>query len=185
MPSGLVSTIARVTFKTVARTTLVLSVGVLLFLGLGPRLGGYRTLTVLTGSMRGTANPGDIIVDRPVALDTLRVGDVITYQIPVDDHRVISHRIIEILDPGTHPTIRTQGDANDAADPWLATLDQGPAWRMTAVVPKAGNAIRFLRSPAMHTATTLALPMLLAAFWLAAIWSRPRWEHLRPTGAAN
>jgi signal peptidase len=185
MTIGLVFTIARVAATTVARIALVASVAVLLFVGVGPRFGSYRTLTVLTGSMRPTAAPGDLIVVRPVALDKLRVGDVITYQIPVDDHRVISHRIIEILDPGTHPTIRTQGDANDAADPWMATLNQGPAWRMSAVVPKAGNAIRFLRAPAMHTATTVGFPVLLAAFWLAAIWSRPRWVHLRPAGATN
>jgi len=179
MTIGLASTIARVAVKTIVRVVLVSSVAVLLLIGLGPHFGGYRTLTVLTGSMRPTANPGDVIVDRPVALDKLRVGDVITYQIPVDDHRVVSHRIVEMITRGPHPTIRTQGDANDAADPWLATLDQGPAWRMTTVVPKAGMAIRFLRAPLVRKATTMVLPALLALVWLVRIWSAPKGAHLR------
>jgi signal peptidase len=185
MTNGLVFTIARVAAVTLGRVALASAVAVLLFVGIGPRLGSYRTLTVLTGSMRPTAAPGDLIVDRPVALDKLRVGDVITYQIPVDDHRVVSHRIIEILEAGSQPTIRTQGDANNAADPWVATLNQGPAWRVSAVVPHAGLAIRWLRAPGVHKTTTLVLPVLLAALWLAAIWSRPRGAHWLPAGAAN
>jgi signal peptidase len=168
------STIARITVLTVVRAVVVLSVAALVFVGLGPRFGGYRVLTVLTGSMRPYARPGDLVVDRKVSLSELHVGDVITYQAPVDDHQVISHRIIEVRNPGPHPTIRTKGDANNGPDPWVATLSAGPGWRVSYVVPGAGHVIRFLRTSHVHTATTRLMPLLLAALWLVAIWTPSR-----------
>ena len=178
----LLRTMARITVMTGVRAVLVLSILALVLVGLAPRLGGYRVLTVLSGSMRPTFSPGDVVIDRPVTMAKLRVGDVITYQAPIDGHPVISHRIIELNHPGLHPTVRTKGDANSAPDPWRATLGDGPAWRVTYVAPGVGRAIQFLRSPRVHTITTQALPFLLAGALLFVIWTPARREYVG-TGA--
>src|SRR6478609_11154831 len=54
------------------------------FLAVGPHVLGYRTMTMLTGSMAPQINPGDVVVSTPVATRDLRPGLVITYHIPLD-----------------------------------------------------------------------------------------------------
>ncbi|MDQ3945170.1 MAG: signal peptidase I, partial [Actinomycetota bacterium] len=142
----------------------------LLALGLGPRTGAYRTLTVLSASMRPTLPEGSVIVVTPLPLGKVRVGDVITYHIPVDDRRVVSHRVVEVVEGGHHPVVRTKGDANPAPDPWLARLDTEPAWRVRAAVPKLGYLIQSLRRPPLASLATGLVPALLALIWLTEIW---------------
>ncbi|MDN4161804.1 signal peptidase I [Nocardioides abyssi] len=131
-------------------TTLVLLVGALgfAFLAIGPHVLGYRTATMLTGSMEPGIMPGDVVVTTPEPASEVAVGDVISYHIPVEDHRVETHRVVEVItnDDGT-TAIRTKGDNNENADPWVATLEGDTVWEMQAVVPKLGTVIRTLRSP--------------------------------------
>ncbi len=145
-------------------------VGLLLAIGVGPRSGRYRTLTVLSGSMRPGIQPGAVIVVTPERPDQLRVGQVITYQIPVDDHRVVTHRVVEILEGGDAPVFRTQGDANNAPDPWVARLDGDTVWRQRYTVPGLGHALHWLRLPIVHTATVVVLPLFVALWWVVGIW---------------
>lgn len=173
-------TIARITVKTAVRAMLVSSVAFLLFVGIGPHVFGYRVVTVLTGSMRPTANPGDLVVDVPAPLSSVRVGDVITFEAPTPEHQVVTHRVIEVVTSGESPTVRTQGDANDAADPWTATLSGTSAWKVRTVVPKLGTVIRFLRAGHVQAATTRLVPLLLAVFWLFVIWSAPSKPEYKP-----
>jgi len=154
-------------------STLLLGLAALALLSVtvGPRLLHYRTATMLTASMAPGIRPGDVIVDTPLALTDVRVGQVLTYHIPVDDHRVVSHRVIQVQRPGPGiVNIRTQGDANTAADPWTATLSGGTVWQVRAVVPKAGTAIRALRIPWVHTLLTGAVPALVLCWLLLGIW---------------
>jgi signal peptidase len=154
-------------------STLLLAVAALglLSVTLGPRLLHYRTATMLTASMSPVIRPGDVIIDTPLALRDVRVGQVLTYHIPVDDHRVISHRVIEVQRPVPGiVNVRTQGDANSAADPWTATLSGDTVWQVRAVVPKAGTAIRALRVPLVHTVLTGAVPVLVLCWLLLGIW---------------
>lgn len=149
-----------------------LAVLALLGLGVGPKLWGYRTLTVLTGSMRPSMPEGSLIVQTPVPLHRVRVGDVVTYRIPVDDRRVVTHRVVEIVVPGDRPVVRTKGDANGAPDPWLARLDGAHTWKVRFAVPKAGYVVQALRRPLGRRVTVLVVPALLAVVWLRDIWAR-------------
>jgi signal peptidase len=131
-------------------TTVVLLVGALgfCFLAVGPHLLGYRTSTMLTGSMEPGIMPGDVVVTTPEPASEVAVGDVISYHIPVEDHRVETHRVVEVIDHEDGSiAIRTKGDNNENVDPWVATLEGDTVWQMQAVVPKLGTAIRTLRSP--------------------------------------
>ena len=143
-------------------------------LGLGvlPRLGEYRTLTVLSSSMVPTFRPGDIVVVRPEPLRDLRVGQVITYQVPVGARQIETHRVVKIIRGlgSDHPVIQTKGDANTGVDPWTAQLEGTTVWRLEAVVPKAGYAVNALRNRAVHIAALLVLPGLLALLALRRLW---------------
>ena len=135
-------------------TNVVLVLGVLLFVGLaiGPHVLGYRTATMLTGSMAPGINPGDVVVTMPRAASELQVDDIISYQIPIEDHRVETHRVTEVhRTDGGAVEFRTKGDANDGVDPWTAVVrDTDTVWVTQQVVPHLGSAIRALRSPVIQ-----------------------------------
>lgn len=147
---------------------------VLVAMTIGPRVLHYRTATMLTGSMVPTIEPGDVIVDVQEHASDIAVGQIITYQIPVDDHRVESHRVTWVRHAADGGVLfRTKGDANNGEDPWTARAVGDQVWRVRAVVPLAGDVIRFLRRPAVNLLMARVLPLLLVASVLFSIW-RPR-----------
>jgi signal peptidase len=141
-------------------------------IGLLPRLGMYRTLTVLSASMKPTFSPGDVVVVRPEPIQDLRVGQIISYQVPVGVHQVETHRVVRILRGRgtTSPVIQTKGDNNTVVDPWTARLDGTTVYRLEAVVPKAGYAIGFMRGHLFHLISVVLIPALLAIFAIASMW---------------
>jgi signal peptidase len=156
-----------------AQLALVVAVGGLVVLGLLPRTGWYRPVTVLSGSMRPAFDPGDMVVVTPEPLRDVRVGQVISYRIPIGDHHVESHRVIQVIRRGGQISVRTKGDANSGPDPWTATLHGTTAWQVRAVLPKLGWAIFWFRTPLMHELTVLLAPLLLALLCVLQIWRRP------------
>lgn len=144
----------------------------LLAVGIGPRTGRYQTVTVLTGSMRPTMPEGSVIVTTPIPANRVRVGDVITYRIPVEDRRVVTHRVSEIVRGGEQPVVRTQGDANQDPDTWLAELKGGTVWTARATVPKAGYVLEWLRQPQARQLLVFGIPLLLVVLLLGDIWRR-------------
>lgn len=150
----------------------VLTVALVLFVagGVLPRLGLYRPVTVYSNSMKPTFGAGDMIVVTRAAAKDVRVGDVITYAIPIGDRHTESHRVVEVVRRGTQPVVVTKGDANDHADPWQAKLDGSTVWRYRARLPYAGYLAIFLRLPFVQTLCLVLLPLLVAAFMLARIW---------------
>ncbi len=117
-----------------------LAVAALATVTLGPRLGLFQVETVLSGSMQPVFEPGDLLVVVPEPLSAVRAGQVLSFHAPTPDHRVETHRVVRVINPGLHPVIVTKGDANAAPDPWRARLHGATAWRMVAVVPHAGAA---------------------------------------------
>ena len=163
----------RVAASVVGTAAVVVAVVTLLAVGLGPRLGFYRTLTVLTGSMRPAFASGDMVIVTPEPTRDVRAGQVITYAIPVGDHHVETHRVVRVLRGGDHPVVITKGDGNATRDPWKAQLSGTTVWRYRFRIPMMGRAIVALRDPLVHKLTVLLLPVLLALYGLGRIW-RPR-----------
>ena len=92
-----------------------------------PRLAGATPYTVLTGSMSPTMPPGTLVVVRPVDPADIEIGSVITYQLKSGDPTVVTHRVVEQGFDGMGELVfRTQGDANDVADPqWVRPVQIG------------------------------------------------------------
>jgi signal peptidase len=181
-PSRLGIRVKRVASATAVVVTWVAVLGalaLLMLVGAGPRVFGYQIETVLSGSMAPTFSPGDAVLVTPEATADVRVGDVISYKIPVEDHHVETHRIVRIISAGPHPVVVTKGDANTAADPWRAKLQGAKVWRMRAVLPGLGTAIHDLRSPIAHDLTMLVAPIIIVALLLVGIW-RPRPDPIPP-----
>lgn len=154
----------------------VMPAAVLVMAGLavGPHLLGYRTLTMLTGSMRPTFPPGSVVVATPQPLSALRPGQVLVYRIPVDDHRVVSHRVVRVTRVAGGVRVVTRGDANASADPWTAQIDDPVVYRARFAVPHLGALIRALRSPLTLLLVARVLPAAVLAWFLIALWWPPR-----------
>jgi signal peptidase I len=162
-----------------ALVNLSLLAAVLMFLGLavGPHLFQYRTMTMLTGSMAPLINPGDVTIVTPLAASEVKPGMIISYHIPVEDHRVVSHRVVDVTHgPAGAVTVQTKGDANPGNDPWTATLQGNTAYQVRGVVPALGTAIRFLRTPVLQKALLYGVPALLAGWFLLSLWAPRKTE---------
>ncbi len=72
----------------------------------------WKPLVVVTGSMKPSINPGDVVVLRHIS-SSPQVGDVVTYKM---GNAFITHRVVEAYQNGS---VVTKGDANDAPDPYL------------------------------------------------------------------
>ena len=150
-----------------------------MLVAIGPRAFGYQIEAVLSGSMVPTFRPGDAVLVTREATADVRVGQVISYKIPVGDHHVETHRIVRIISGGSHPVVVTKGDANAASDPWRAKLQGATVWRMRAVIPDLGTAIHDLRTPIAHVLTMLVAPLVIVVLLLVRIW-RPRPDPIQP-----
>lgn len=155
-------------------SALLVAVLTLLLLVVGPRLGLYRVNVVLSNSMQPHWQAGDLVVTRPAKPQDLSVGQVITFNPPIDGQPSVTHRIIELTEAGPNPVIRTKGDANDVADGWGAVrLQATRVWVVESSVPKVGWLVASLRTPAIGVFSTVVVPILFLLFLLFRIW-RPR-----------
>ncbi len=120
---------------------------------------------VLSGSMEPTIRTGSLLVTKPVDVDRLNAGDVVTVHIGSD---FLTHRIVDTSAPGDPGALVTRGDANNT--------DDAPVQRDWVVgvpvvsVPYAGQVLVWTQSgPGMLM--VLLAPLLLM---LAGASLRPR-----------
>ena len=84
----------------------------------GLKIAGFRTFTVMSGSMEPEYPVGSMIYVKPTDYKTLKVGDVISY-VANSDNTIVTHRIVAIETDEKDPEVlrfKTQGDANASAD---------------------------------------------------------------------
>jgi signal peptidase I len=153
------------------RGVMVLAVLVFAVLAVGPHLLGYRTMTMLTASMAPEIDPGDVTIVTPIKVSEVTEGMVITYHKPIDDHSLVTHRVVSVETAGNGSvTVQTKGDANEAIDPWTAALEGDTAYEVRAVIPELGHLIQALRAPVVTQVLLYGAPALLAGWLLLSIW---------------
>jgi signal peptidase len=108
---------------------------------IAPSALGYSRYVITGGSMTGSIDKGSVVFEKPVPVEELEVGDVITYQPPAGagTQDLVTHRIIA-MEPaeGGGTLFTTQGDANPHPDPWhFKLVDQDQAVVLFSV-PHAG-----------------------------------------------
>lgn len=133
---------------------------------------GGRFLMVKTPSMGQAAPVGSLLVERPVAFDDVRRGDIVTFAVEERPGITYTHRVIGENADGS---LSTRGDANGAIDPWPLTSET-LLGAPVVIVPAAGWAIT-------------ALPVLLIGsmlIWMltSAFTDRVTRSSLRLAGAS-
>jgi signal peptidase len=140
-----------------------------------PSLLGYRTLTVLSGSMTPTLGVGSIVVDEAIRPTDARVGDVVTFPSPNRPDHLITHRVKRIRVRDGKAYLVTKGDANRTTERWNVPVGH-QIGRVAYHVPVVGYVRAWLTGRAGRLAAVGALILVLALV-LVEIW--------RPQGAAR
>jgi signal peptidase len=133
---------------------------------------GLGLVSFATGSMSPEYPTGSIAVSAPIALDRVRIGDVVTVQ-RAGGLEPITHRVIaiDVAPPGSHAIVRLKGDANRVEDP--APYDVTALRRVVLPLPAIADALRYTGSPIVISGiATIIAGSLAWAFWPTRI--RPR-----------
>lgn len=132
-----------------------------------PSVFGYVFSSVQTNSMQGTINKGDFVVGRLIDDNTeIKEGDIISfYDYFKGKQIVITHRVVEILDPNTDPGYITQGDNEKMSDDIVKSRDDIQSVYKFRI-PFLGKFIDFLKTP-FGFIITLVIPLLSFIAWQA------------------
>jgi signal peptidase len=140
---------------------------------------GYKPVAVYSGSMEPTIPVGGLAADRAIAASDVRVGDVITFSDPYVKGRLVTHRVIRILQTPHGLAYRTKGDANSARDPWTIRLS-GQVGRVSFTVPVAGYVLYYAHTREVRGALICLVALFLLFGMLRWIWRK---EATAPVGA--
>jgi signal peptidase I len=131
-------------------------------IGVGELVSGrYQMRPVLSGSMRPGLPVGGIVITKRVPIESLRVRDVVVFHRPDQPQELVVHRIISLKNAPSGPVIQTQGDANDARDPWQVSLRGSTAYRASFSVPLVGYAAVWTHGPAGRQTLTIVGGLLI------------------------
>lgn len=149
-----------------------------------PRLFGYGTLVVHSGSMAETAPVGSLVLTRPLDTRDVRAGDVILVRREgATAAAPVLHRVVTLTHRAGETVVTTKGDSNPAPDPQPYVL-RGRTMTPVLAVPYAGRALAVVRTPLGWT-LLIGLPAtVLLWMQLQAIWF-PRRARCAPSPIAR
>ncbi len=93
-------------------TILIIVLAAMAIVLIAPRLLGYQSLAVLSGSMEPGIPVGSIVFTKEAEATQLEVGDVVTYRL--SGNTMVTHRVIE--NDTVAEQLIMQGDANETPD---------------------------------------------------------------------
>ena len=115
---------------------------------------GYRSYTVLSGSMEPEFYPGDMVIIKHKNKTDIKLNDIVTYK--GSDGVIITHRIIKETTDG----YITKGDNNNIEDTDILT-PENIIGEVKFSIPKLGYLSNFLSKPIV-----IAVEMFLLAGFL-------------------
>ena len=161
---------------------LVVAVGVLVAVVVVPRVTGSTPYTVLTGSMRPSLPPGELVVMSPADPESIRVGQVAAYQLESGRPAVATHRVVGVSVSGSGERSFTfRGDANSADDP-----DPVRAEQIRGVLSYHLPMLGYLNVWLTGEQRMIGIGVIAAALfgYAGAVWTRAarrRWRERRVT----
>lgn len=119
---------------------------------------GYRSYTVLSGSMEPKFYPGDIVITKHKNKTDIQVNDIVTYR--DNDGIIITHRIIEETPEG----YITKGDNNNVEDADILTKEN-IIGEVKFSIPKIGYVMDFLSKPMVIAAEMILLAVFIFFYY--------------------
>ena len=133
-----------------------------------PRIAGYDTYVVVSGSMEPAIPVRSIVFAKEKDPQLLQAGDVIVFVDPAISTTPITHRVVS--NNTSDGTVITKGDANPAEDPDPITYDNIKG-KVDAHVPRMGYVASMLTS---FLGKAVAALLLIEAWLLIEIGRRIR-----------
>ena len=140
---------------------------------------GYKPVAVYSGSMEPTIHVGGLALDRAIPSKNVRVGDVITFSDPYVKGRLVTHRVIHVLETPHGLAYRTKGDANPGAIRGrFASTDRSDASRSASRSPATScTTLTPARCAASSSARQLSRSSSPSSGGSGAKKLRLRWAH--------
>ncbi len=139
---------------------------------------GYRSLTVMSGSMEPAIHTGDVVVVKEVTPQDVRIGDVVTFRDPSDASRLITHRVHSMSIAGAEVRFVTKGDSNTGVENWKVATD-GRVGLVSYRLWHLGYVLFYLRSGFGRFVLVVIPALLLGVYEIWRIWRPDREETLR------
>lgn len=140
------------------------------FSGGEPSIFGYQLKTVLSGSMEPAIKTGSIIAVKPGGdMTRFKEGDIITFM--DEERRLVTHRIIEVVQSGDQTMYRTKGDNNNAPDQNLVMSGNVVAEYTGFTIPYLGYISEFIQSKNGILVTVILPGVLLLIYAIYTIWT--------------
>jgi signal peptidase len=141
----------------------------LLALVLLVRVAGYRPLIDYSNSMRPAINAGDVLISHSVPAQSIRPGDIVSFNDRALGGRLVTHRVLAIHAEHQRLYFLTRGDANAVPERWSVARTSTVA-KVDLRIPEVGWAAASLDSGLARTATFSLLALVLGATLLRRIW---------------
>lgn len=123
------------------------------------KLVGYRSYTVLSGSMKPEFNPGDIVIVKHKNKSDIQVNDIATFK--DNEGNIITHRIVEQLDGDGYIT---KGDNNNVRDAEVVK-EENIIGKVKFIIPKVGYIFNFLSNPKIIPIELILLAIFILIFY--------------------
>ncbi|MFH1032653.1 MAG: signal peptidase I [Chloroflexota bacterium] len=137
------------------------------FIYLAPHF-GWRVNAVVSGSMEPQLKTGSLVVSRPVAPESVEIGDIIIFRPVSVGETMITHRVTGI---GHNSPVyfETKGDANDLPDPFTVPARNliGKIW---LDVPYIGYFAEFLKTPFGFMFAIVIPGAVILAMYIVCVW---------------
>lgn len=104
----------------------------------------YISLISYHGSMQPTLQINDIIITKKTEINTLQKRDIITFE---QNGKVISHRIVQIINKKDSKVFVTKGDNNSINDEDYVTEEQIYG-KVIFHIPKIGGIVEYIQNKA-------------------------------------
>ena len=81
-------------------------------------IGGFMMFRVVTGSMEPTMPTGTLLITREVDIETVALDDIVCFRTRVSEiwGKIVTHRVVDIMETAEGILLETKGDANLASD---------------------------------------------------------------------
>lgn len=168
-------------WNIVSTALVVLMVLCAVFL-MGSRIMGYQCFTVISGSMEPEYSVGDLIYVKKVDVNTIKVGDDITF-ILNEDLVVATHRVVRVDAENQH--LYTKGLANEIEDSNPVHFNNVIGVPQFSI-PKLGYVSDFVQNPpGMYITIGVGIILILAVFLPDMIGKKKKEDEDEETAAVH
>jgi signal peptidase len=170
-------TATRVIGKCIQGVAIVAALGAATVLVV-PRLLGWQTVTVMSGSMTPAYRVNAVLAIKSVDPTEIQAGDVIAFETEAD-RPMVTHRVVAVEHDALGLSFITKGDANEDADstPVAASAVRG---RVVFGVPYLGLFVRAVNNTVGFGLLVIVPAMVLIVLEILTIRRDRRAAHAQP-----